>query len=205
MVRTFFLPPQDIDVPLNKILSRSGILGTSKPPEEMEEHLNRAIELVNSVATPQAVYETVKCSWDGEKLHILNKELKGKLIQQQMRDAEYATLIAATIGHTVENLISTLMESEETLLSFLCDAYASELTEAFVRKLDEHMRNEMRKYGYVGGARISPGYVDLPLNLNTVIVQHLKATERIELSVIPESGQLSPRKSVVAMIGWKRS
>ena len=62
MVRTFFLPPQDIDVPLNKILSRSGILGTSKPPEEIEEHLNRAIELVNSVATPQAVYETVKCS-----------------------------------------------------------------------------------------------------------------------------------------------
>ncbi|RKX45298.1 MAG: hypothetical protein DRP27_04490 [Thermotogae bacterium] len=204
MIRTFFLPPQDIRVPEKQVLARSGIPSTEKPPEELHEYFSRAVELVSSVATPEAVYETLKAEWKDKTLVVHEIELSGKLVREQLDGVEYVTLMAATLGHSIDNLVSTLMESGETLLAFFCDAYASELVESFVRGLDAKLRRDMSKHGYVGTARLSPGYVDLPLSLNEVIARHLKAQELIELTVSAESGQLDPRKSVIAVMGWKR-
>lgn len=205
MIRTFFLPPQDVKVPKASVLARSGIPGKEKPPEELDEYFNRAAELVSSVATPEAVYETLKAEWKNGTLVVHEIHLSGRLVKEQLDGAEYVTLMAATLGHSIENLVSTLMESGETLLAFFCDAYASELIEFFVRELDAKLRKDMSKHGYIGTARLSPGYVDLPLSLNEVIAKHLRTQELIELTVLPESGQLSPKKSIIAFMGWKRS
>jgi hypothetical protein len=82
----------------------------------------------------------------------------------------------------------------------MVDGISSELVEFFVRELDLRLRKD-RTSG-PGRTRISPGYGDLPLELNEWMVGLLDGGS-IGVSCMKGSYQLKPRKTVSAVIGWR--
>lgn len=78
------------------------------------------------------------------------------------------------------------------------DAMASAAIEQICNRAEEQFREQMP--GIYFTWRYSPGYGDLPLELQPQILQLLDAQKRLGLTVTPEH-ILIPRKSVTALIG----
>ena len=158
-------------------------------------------------------------------LEVPEMKLEGKLVYRHMRNCEKLTLMLVTLGGNVDRAIEKAHEDEDELLSFFLDGVASEYVEFTARKVDmmlreefgtrveeegrnkgianEEIHGEERKNRYVAGSRISPGYGDLPLQLNEWIVKALDG-EKYGISVNRDSYLLLPRKTISALIGWKQ-
>ncbi len=200
MSKVFREDPENIKIPERVIAARLGFKGIGKIPENFLESFNKAYEVAMEVANPIAIYDTFEVRENPEGLIVLGKLLKGKMVSQHLGKSSSVTLILSTIGIQYDNKIEELHKSGEELLSFFLDGIGSELVEYFTRDLDRKLREIMGN----GSARISPGYGDLPLELNAWIIETLGG-EKIGVSYDPETFIMKPRKTITALIGWKNS
>ncbi|HEC94532.1 MAG TPA: methionine synthase [Thermoplasmatales archaeon] len=194
------IDPRHVKVPESVIVSRLGFKGATKIPCEFKETYNKAFNMVVENSKPFAIVKMVPCRWN-ESLEILGKKLVGKLVERHLKGCEKVTLLLVTLGGKIDSLIEDAHNEGDELLSFFLDAIASEFTEYTVREVDRMLKNEETEY--VAGARVSPGYVDLPLQLNQWILDVLDG-ERFGINVKEDSYVFIPRKTVSALIGWRR-
>ena len=199
MSEIFKTDPRSIKIPERVIAARLGFKGVGKIPENFLDSFNRAYEIAMEVAIPTALYDTFEAKETPEGLIVCGKLLKGKMVTQHLRNSSSVTLILSTIGMKYDEKIEELHRSGEELLSFFLDGIGSELVEYFTRELDKVLRERMGS----GSARISPGYGDLPLELNAWIIDTLGG-EEIGVSYDPETFIMKPRKTITALIGWKK-
>ena len=100
-------------------------------------------------------------------------------------------------GETLDKKVRELSltrPTESVALNAIGSAYAE-------RKADELLkavRDEKQAQGFKTNFRFCPGYGDLPLEANAMIVSALSATKKIGL-VVTESGLLQPMKSIVGV------
>ena len=199
-IRVIKVHPKRIKVPEAVVASRLGFKGVTSIPEEFKEDYNKAFNIVVENSKPVAIVKTVPCHWNNT-LTILNKKLTGKLVERHLRNCEKVTILLVTLGEAVDSLIEDAHHKGDELLSFFLDSVASEFAEYTVREVDRMLKDEETQY--VAGARISPGYVDLPLQLNQWILDVLDG-RRLGIKVKEESYIFIPRKTVSALIGWRK-
>ncbi len=192
--------PENVRIPERVLAARLGFKGVGKIPENFLESFNRAYEIALEVADPVALYDTFEAEESQDGLVVLGKVLKGKMVSQHLGKSSSVTLILSTIGVDYDEKIEELHKNGEELLSFFLDGIGSEMVEYFTRELDKKLREEMGS----GSARISPGYGDLPLEMNAWIIESLGG-EMIGVSYDPETFIMKPRKTITALIGWKNS
>lgn len=125
----------------------------------------------------------------------LSGPLTGRDIVRLLAPCDRVYLMACTLGPQAERWI-TLKSHLSPTAGLIADACASAYTEAWCDRCELEIRSRAGNLTF----RYSPGYGDLPLSVQRVILDALVASKRIGLS-LSDSDLLTPRKSVVAILG----
>lgn len=178
----------------NEILMYLGHRG-QKVPEDLVRQIEICKERVMKAARPRFVWRRV--SYRDHRAEDLL--LPGKDIENLMEQCGEAVLVAATLGPEIDQ-ITRKYEVVDAADALIMDACASVAIENVCNHFEEDLREEITGEGKFLTDRFSPGYGDLPLEIQKDLCRMLNASRRIGLTV-SESMLMVPCKSVTAVIG----
>lgn len=189
----------------NEILRYLGHNG-QKVNDSIYTLIDECIDEIRSAARYRYTYKVfgVKLgNYNGEtciKLEGTNIKLFGNDIYEHLRDCRKCAIMAATLGIEVDKLIRTA-QRDDMLKALILDSCATEFIEKLCDKVETEIRavanNENKNINF----RFSPGYGDLPIDIQSNIVRIIDATRKIGLTVT-ENSLMIPGKSVTAIIGF---
>ena len=175
--------------------------GMTLPPS-MDALIDRCIELTLKTIHPVGIYHPfrIERTEDGIRLAGTTVTLSGNAIAAffgEVGDTVYA--MAATVGPAMDRLIRTKMitAAEEGVILDSCGAVA---VEAAADRLESEIRGAVADQGKFLTARYSPGYGDLPLELQPQFLSLLDTSRRIGL-MVTGGVLMTPSKSVTAVLG----
>lgn len=170
---------------------------------ELDSLIDRCILELEQVARPLYTYRVfdVAVTEDSEiSLVGTNLILKGKDIFTHLKDAKKCAILAATLGVAVDNKIRIMGKTDLTK-SFILDACATDRIEKVCDKAEAEIISEAKEQGFKTNFRYSPGYGDLPIDIQGEVISILNANKTIGLTTTATS-ILIPRKSVTALVGF---
>ena len=125
--------------------------------------------------------------------------LPGRDIKVHLEGCSACVLMAATLGVDMDNLIKRY-ESADLTRSLILDACATALIESVCDETETELRRRAEEEGRGLTGRYSPGYGDLPLEIQPRFTALLDTVRRVGLCCSP-TYILIPRKSVTAVMG----
>ncbi|WP_294153193.1 vitamin B12 dependent-methionine synthase activation domain-containing protein [uncultured Clostridium sp.] len=167
----------------------------------MTEMIDECRKEVQNVILPRAVYEYKKISSTDKGIEIdgTNLILSGKDIAEHLKNSKECLFMAVTLGNDIEKR-TRLYEKVNLTKALIIDACATTAVEEVCDIIEEKVRKEAESMGMNITFRYSPGYGDLPLDIQNNFLRVLDAQKKIGLTV-SENNLLFPRKSVTAIIG----
>lgn len=180
---------------LRSVLSRAGypgLLGGVSP--EILRAAKAVYAAALDIASPRAR------SWRLKKC-----DVAPSLIPPKFENASSCTLLLVTLGHELDEEVAARFAAGAPLEAALMDAWGSEAAETLAENLDRRLRRET-KAGERGTNRFAPGYNGFDVRNNAKWLGLVSAGDQDNLAGVaadPETGILSPRKSVLCMIGWE--
>lgn len=172
------------------------------PPEQTDERLHSLVEdcsaqLLDSVQ-PRWTYVVFDLSFEEDGVR-LDSELflPGQSLKSHLSDCDRVCLFCATLGAEADRLIRQAQYADMTRALTL-DCCASALVEQLCDRIETQLQCQFP--GCHFPYRFSPGYGDLPLEVNTALLDLLDAPRRVGLCATA-SHLLIPRKSVTALLG----
>lgn len=164
----------------------------------VEKEAEQAQRLVDDLIRPAAAAVVFDIKRNGEKIFVADTELEGKSIKKLLAPCNKCVVMAITVGFELDMKIAALGSSSPAL-SLLADAAASSAVEDACDACCESIESEL---GVKLTPRFSPGYGDLPMNIQPALLTLTNARRDLGLTV--GSGcMLSPIKSVTAIAGIK--
>lgn len=173
--------------------------------QDIDKNLNNTIEEcreeIRKVITPRVVYsyKNIKSNDDGVEVITTNLILKGKDIKEHLRNSTECVLMAVTLGNEIERK-TRLYEKTNLTKALILDACATTAVEEVCDIVENSIKEKAILSGMNITFRYSPGYGDLPLDVQNSFLRALEAQKKIGLTV-SENNLLFPRKSVTAIIG----
>ena len=164
----------------------------------VEKEAEQAQRLVDDLIRPSAAAVVFDIKRDGEKLFVADTELEGKSIKKLLAPCNKCVVMAITVGFELDMKIAALGSSSPAL-SLLADAAASSAVEDACDACCESIEREL---GVKLTQRFSPGYGDLPMNIQPALLTLTNARRDLGLTV-GAGCMLSPIKSVTAIAGIK--
>lgn len=160
--------------------------------DECEERLLNATE-------PKFVYALFDTERTDDGVLVKNTPLilRGKSISAHLRTCEKCVLMAATLGAGADGVIRGY-ESGAMEKAVIADCLAGAAIEQVCNVAEAEIQGRLAGMNFTW--RFSPGYGDLPLDIQRDFLAVLNAQKRIGLTVT-ENLILVPRKSVTAVIG----
>ncbi len=125
--------------------------------------------------------------------HFLN--VNSELLDDYLADCEKYVLFAATVGIEIDRLIAKYTKISPAK-AHMFQAIGAERTEA----LCDMFCNDIKAQYLHTKPRISPGYGDMPLEMQREVFEILDCSRKIGVS-LGDSLLMSPSKSVTAFIG----
>lgn len=123
--------------------------------------------------------------------------LPGAALSRHLSGCEQVCVFCATLGAQTDLLIRRA-ECTDMTSALALDCCASALVEQLCDRVESHLQAQFP--GCFFPYRFSPGYGDLPLEVNTPLLDLLDAPRTIGLCAT-SSHLLTPRKSVTALLG----
>ncbi len=120
-------------------------------------------------------------------------------LENRLYGCDSVVVFAATVGIELDRLIARYSSVSPTK-ALLLQAIGTERIESLCDAFCEELRQEKRESGFDTRPRFSPGYGDVPLEIQKNIFTLLDCHKRIGLSLC-DSMLMSPSKSVTAIIG----
>lgn len=159
--------------------------------DKCEKHLLSAISprYLHRICPIQFTPEGIRC--EGSTLL-----LTGKDIADHLAGCDRIILFAATLSAGADTAIRKA-SAEDVLAGMMTDAMASALTEQLCDMAEREILETITAYSTW---RFSPGYGDLPLDIQSDFLRTVNAEKRLGISV-SDGGMLMPTKSVTAVIG----
>lgn len=170
-----------------------------EPDAQVLELLDRAEIVVREGVEPKYVYREAAINIEKDGVHIdgMSSVLNGKDIQRHLRGCNRAVIMAATLTSNADKLIrkaAVTSMADSLAVDCLCSAAIEQICDRAEEEIFSHLEAAYRTW------RFSPGYGDLPLELQRDILLFLNASRRIGLTVT-DNHLLIPSKSVTAIIG----
>jgi hypothetical protein len=181
----------------NEVLQYLNWRGSEIPPE-VDGLIDSAMGELMQVMRPKYIWRQFSIQ-RGEELTLpeAGLVLPGEDVKQLLADCDTCILLAATLGAESERLI-TAAKARDLSRAIVLDCCGSSAIEAVCDRAEEEIRASFPR-GYFTD-RFSPGYGDLPLDLQPRLTQVLDTPRRIGLT-LTDTMILVPRKSVTAIIG----
>ncbi len=190
----------ELDINKEEVLRYLGYKG-----QDIDKNLASTIEEcreeIKKVITPRVVYsyKNIKSSDDGVEVITTNLILKGNDIKEHLKNSTECVLMAVTLGNEVEKR-TRLYEKTNLTKALILDACATTAVEEVCDIVENGVKEKAISDGMNITFRYSPGYGDLPLDVQNIFLRVLVAQKKIGLTV-SENNLLFPRKSVTAIIG----
>ena len=173
--------------------------------EKIEQSLiDSAISDAIIYANPHGIFNIFDYDYKSSNIIFDNKNifLRGSSIKKHLDLCEKVSILAVTIGEDIENEISNASAKGNYTHALLLDAAATEAVEESADLLEKIIEREANREGFFLTSRFSPGYGDFPLTMQEEILE-LAMGRKIGIS-LTSSLMLTPRKSITAIIGFKR-
>lgn len=139
-----------------------------------------------------AVRVPVLCRGDEIDLGFL--KVSSKNLRGALGDSKEAFVFAVTLGMGVERMLTRLSKTSVSA-HFIADALSSVYAEALADRaqeiLDSHAKTKKR---------FSPGYGDLPLEIQPKIIEMLQAEKLLGIT-LTDTLLMKPQKSITAIVG----
>ncbi len=169
------------------------------PDEKVSELLERAEKLVIESVEPKYVYRfaNIEECENGIEIEETSILLTGNSIRSHLKECSRIVLFAATLSAEADKLIRQTAV-ENVALSLAVDCICSAAVEQVCGCVEEEIFSKIPETFRTW--RYSPGYGDLPIELQSSLLKLLNAERRIGLTSTNNS-LLIPTKSVTAIIG----
>lgn len=157
-------------------------------------------EIINSIEE-KSTYKFFDIERDKDELWIKNTNLKliGEDIKNHLKDSQSCIIMAVTLGHKVDTMLR-YYEKISMTKAMIMDACASTVIEEICDLVNNEIEIKVCKNNKALTSRYSPGYGDLPIDMQSDLLRILGAKKSIGLS-LTSYNILIPRKSVTAIIG----
>ena len=174
-----------------ELLRYLGYQGQELTPQ-LQARIDAMEKRCDEVARPVSVVRTFA-------VDALPLVLPGDDIARHLADAVEVVLFAVTLGHAVDRELRRL-SIEDPLGQLVFDAAATAAVERAADRLEAQVRLDAAERGLFCSWRFSPGYGDLPLDVQAPLLAVLDAQRRLGIT-LTESGLMVPTKSVTAIVG----
>lgn len=171
----------------------------NSPPEELRLEMAEIAGRLTSAIRPRYTYRVFSLAPgpDGITLQEANITLPGQSASRMLAQCRQAVLLACTLGVGFESLLRA-EQARNMSRAVMLDACGSAWVESGCDAAEGEIRNRFPALYLTD--RFSPGYGDLPLDLQPAICAALDARRRLGIHVT-ESLLMNPSKSVTAVIG----
>lgn len=156
--------------------------------------------LINTVY--RVCYSEFPLIFDGDKLYIGDIATKSQDLRGRLDGCYAAVVFAATVGMEYDRLIRAYGKLDAAK-AFMLQAIGTERVEALCDVFCKELKDNKSDLGEEVTDRFSPGYGDLPLELQRNIFDMLDCERHIGV-FLNNSLLMTPSKSVTAIIGIKK-
>lgn len=182
-------------LPQEEILRYLGHRGSALP-SSMQQLLEDCIAGTLQTITPNYRYQAYTPVFSEHRVWLGSVELTGNDIVALLQGCHTVYLMAVTLGLPIERTIRTKMLTAPDQ-GVIYDSCASAAVEVLADLVEEEIRQTVKEPLTM---RYSPGYGDLPLEVQGALVRELDTHRKIGLTTT-ESLLLTPGKSVTAILG----
>ncbi|MBO5939280.1 MAG: hypothetical protein J6Q82_07285 [Clostridia bacterium] len=185
------------DAPLvrrDEILRYAGVRGTAS---EIEPLLVECLAEVESALTYSVCYSEFPIVERDGTLEFGFLTTESRDLKKALTNCSSGIVFAATVGISLDRMIHRASTTSPTK-ALLLQAIGAERIEALCDLFCDELRREQSQFRF--RPRVSPGYGDIPIELQKNIFALLDCPKRIGLS-LNQSLILSPSKSVTAFVG----
>jgi hypothetical protein len=182
--------------------------GTVIPDDDIKAVINEVVDSLINVIKPKNIYRIYECNIWGRGITLSDSAKSDKMVidsknlSENLFGCRNVVLMAATLGIEADKLMQKY-EVVNMAKASITQACGAACIEAYCNILQEEIlvdvMEETGKKLYLR-PRFSPGYGDVPLELQREIFGALECTKRIGLT-LTESLLMYPTKSVTAFIG----
>lgn len=183
-------------------INRAEILryaGMQSETERVSTVVDSCIEKASDAFVYRVCYTVLDISNRDEGIDIGFGNIASKALARILQGCERVVVFAATVGIGIDRLIARAKTVSQTE-ALLMQAFGAERIESLCDSFCLFLSKEYEEYNMQLGKRFSPGYADLPLELQKDIFRLLDCQRSIGLT-LNESLLMSPSKSVTAFIG----
>lgn len=182
-----------------EMLRYSGYMGL---PEEMDDSLRalyaQVIDELKTSFSYKICYRRMPIEWR-EDFPVLPFEHQSKDLAKCLKGSSEIIMFAATIGLDIDRFIAKYQRLKP-VKALLMQAYGAERVETLCNVFCQEILQEVSKEGLCTTARFSPGYGDLPLEVQKDFFSLLDCNRQVGIS-LNESLLMTPSKSVTAIFG----
>ncbi len=160
---------------------------------DMDDLLHDCIRQTDGLFTPQVCAVTLPVCLTPTGVRLGDIDVSSRLLQTTLKDCRQAVVFTATVGHALDRLMarySRLSPSRAVMLQALGTERVEALCDAFCAQQGPLTQ------------RVSPGYGDIPLSLQTALFALLEPHRHIGVT-LQDSLLMLPTKSVTAIAGKK--
>ena len=174
-------------------------LGASDADDELRRRMQAVAEEAERRFTPRYAYRisAVEHRPEGEWLGDVGLLLPGNSARKMLAECNSAAILVCTLGLTFEQH-TRATQARDMAQAVLWDACGSALVEAGCDAAEKEIA--ARFPGMYLTDRFSPGYGDLPLDVQPAICRITDSRRRLGVHVT-DSCLMNPQKSVTAIIG----
>lgn len=188
-------------------MSAAGVADTWSPAtkcsepedEELNKLLDEAILLMQGKLTYRVSYVCVKIDRAADGYPILPFKQHSDGLKKNLENCSGAIIFAATIGSGIDMLIRRY-ERTAPAKGLIFQGMGAERVEALCDLFNDEVIAAAQKAGVKAHPRFSPGYGDLPIEVQPGVLELVDAQRRLGIT-LNESFLMSPSKSVTAIIG----
>ena len=169
--------------------------------EMLDERIDSLIAACERDSAPAFVYKIFPVDASGGVIRLQGSSLvlEGSAIYEHLHAARSCAVMAVTLGLANER-VAMRMKARSALDAVVFGAAGSSLVECAADACEAAIVAEAAGLGLHTNWRFSPGYGDLPLDIQPAIVRTLEADKKLGMTVT-DSNLLVPVKSVTAFVG----
>ncbi len=174
---------------------------------ELEERIDDGVGRCLSIGAPRGTWRIFEMAGRGAKgdgtpfvrLADTSLELLGSSMQEHMDGAVAVGVMAVTVGMAVERELRRLSLTDR-VGQVVFDAAATTLVERAADACEASIVSAGHERGLFSNFRFSPGYGDMPMTTQPVLLQALDAQRQLGIA-LTDTLLMVPTKSVTAVVG----
>ncbi len=177
-------------------------MGCNESSPDLESLIDKGILECQGKLSYKTVYTEYPISIVQSRVDLGFTKVESRDLAKTLENCDSIILFAATIGLEIDRLILKYGHLSPSLAVTL-QAIGAERIEALCNEFSLDIKRKLALRGRDTTPRFSPGYGDLPLELQREIFSALSCEKSIGLT-LNDSLLMSPTKSVTAIIGIKK-